>query len=109
MKTIFIFAEADSLHASLLELKNADTVSEQLAQAVYRPPVKHAIPYVSEYMVDFEETVHGLRRFVAANLYKGFSRLDYRVVLPDDFTDIESHAMDEIILRCGARQGRTRT
>lgn len=61
------------------------------------------LPYVSDYLVDFDETVEELRRFIGTSVYKGFMKLDYLIVLPDDCTNVESSALDNMLHFCGAK------
>lgn len=103
MKNVFLIAQQDTMLASLLNLKNPNTLLEFSKLTRFSMPKAHELPYVSEYLVDFDETVEALRRFIGSEIYKGFMRLDYMVALPDDCTDIESRAIDQIMICCGGK------
>ncbi len=103
MKNVFISAEKDTLLLSLLNLKNPNALGSMDPIQEFALKEPHDLPYVSEYMVDFDITVEALRRFIGYNVYKSFLRVDYLVILPDDMTSIETRTMEQIIVNCGAK------
>lgn len=88
---------------TLLNLRNPNALVDFSQPARFSMPAPKELPYVPEYLIDFDDTVEALRRFVGESLYKGFMRIDYLVAIPDDCTDIETRAIDEMMICCGAK------
>ena len=89
MRNVFISAENDTLLISLLNLRNPNALISASDFVDFSMNEPRELPYVSDYLVDFDETVEELRRFIGTSVYKGFMKLDYLIVLPDIFL----HAM----------------
>lgn len=103
MKSVFFIAEQDTLLGTLLNLRNPNALIDFSKPTRFSMPAPKELPYVSEYLIDFDDTVEALRRFIGNELYKGFMRIDFLVALPDDCTDIETRAINEMMLCCGAK------
>lgn len=103
MRNVFISAENDTLLISLLNLRNPNALIFASDFVDFSMNEPRELPYVSDYLVDFDETVEELRRFIGTSVYKGFMKLDYLIVLPDDCTNVESSALDNMLHFCGAK------
>ena len=99
--TMLAFAGLDDIGMYLIE-ENKEHFS--LVQAKkFEMRSRHLIPYVPDYLVNTEETVADLQKFFKNNMEKAKRKMNYRVILPDDFTEIESQAMEDIMLQAGAK------
>lgn len=98
MKTIFFAAEQDTLLASLLTLKSVNVLSETDEIIRFAVPKPKSMPYVPDYLVDYDATSQALNLFVTNEIYNGMRRINAFVALPDDCTTIETKALEDLML-----------
>ena len=105
MKSIFICAMADALRIASVDIRNGDHLFGPVEFFDYLPPTAHPLPYVPAYLQDYEFQPRFLKNFLRSDACKGIYRhCDYLVALPDDCTDLESNASQDLCVSVGAKR-----
>lgn len=104
MKSVFICAMADTLSAASVDIRNGDHLFGPLEFHSYLPPTNHPLPFVPAYLQDYYLQPKLLKSFLRSDACKGLYRhCDYLLALADDCTDLEAHALNELLTACGAK------
>lgn len=104
MKSIFVCAMADTLRIASVDIRNGDHLFGPVEFFDYLPPTQHPLPYVPAYLQDYELQPRMLKNFLRSDACKGIYRhCDYLIALPDDCTDLETTAIQDLCVSVGAK------
>lgn len=103
MRHVFVCPMNDTIEIAAVELQGEHRLSGGLTFDSYRPSAKPVYPYVPAYFQDYKRQRAPLRAFLRENLY-GFRPKSYLLLLHDDATDLEAHALSELLIGCGAKE-----
>lgn len=105
MKSIFVCALADTLRITSVDIRNGDHLFGPVEFYDYLPPTQHPLPYVPAFLQDYELQPRLLKNFLRSDACKGIYRhCDYLVALPDDCTDLETTAIQDLCVSVGAKR-----
>lgn len=105
MKVVFISPMCDTLKAAAVELRGDGKLAESASFSVYSPPGSRILPYVPAYFQDYNEQKKPFKNFLRTDVMKGlFRHPDFWLALHDDATDLEAHALSELMISSGAKE-----
>ncbi len=104
MKAVFVSPMFDYLRTAAVEIRSDGSLSDSLEFHNYMPPGGHMLPYVPAYFQDYNEQRKPFKAFLRSDILKGMLRhVDFWIALPDDTTDLEAHALSELMVASGAK------
>lgn len=105
MKAVFICPMADALKATTVDLRGAGEQIGALNFSVYEPAGAHALPFVPAYFQDYNAQRAAFKTFLRGEVAKGILRHPpFLLALHDDATDLEAHALSELMIASGAKE-----
>ena len=103
MRHVFVCPTNDTLEFALLDVSADHRIHGGVQFETYTPKEPPLYPYVPAYFQDYNRQRTPLREFLRDQTY-GFRPRDYLLVLHDDATDLEAHALSELLIACGAKE-----
>lgn len=103
MRHVFVCPMNDTFEIAALELYGEHRIYGGLNFQTYTPREKPLYPYVPAYFQAYHQQRDPLQRFLRENTY-GLKPKNYLLALHDDTTDLEAHALSELLIACGAKE-----
>ena len=102
MKLICVCPMNDTLEIGSFELYSDNRIYASLAFKTYKPAEEPLYPFVPAYFQSYNQQRLPLRKFLRDNTSMLRPR-DFLVALHDDATDLEAHALSELLIAVGAK------
>ena len=102
-KLVFVCPLEDSIQIGGIDLYSENRIHAAILFRDYVPPEAPVYPYVPAYFQSYNHQRGPLRRFLRENV-SGLRPRNYLLALHDDATDLEAHALSELLIACGARE-----
>ena len=103
MRHVFVCPTDDTIKVALLDVTVDRKIRGGIQFETFAPKEPPLYPYVPAYFQDYNHQRGPLREFLRDRTY-GFRPRDYLLVLHDDATDLEAHALSELLIACGAKE-----
>ena len=103
MRHVFVCPTNDTIEIALLDVSVDRRIHGGVQFETFTPKEPPLYPYVPAYFQEYNRQRTPLREFLRDQTY-GFRPRDYLLVLHDDATDLEAHALSELLIACGARE-----
>ncbi len=103
MRHVFVCPMDDVIEIALLDVYGDHRIHRGVQFVTFKPKEPPLYPYVPAYFQDYNRQRAPLREFLRDNTF-GFRPRDYLLVLHDDATDLEAHALSELLIACGAKE-----
>ena len=103
MRHVFVCPMNDTIETAVLDIYGDNRIHGPVSFVPFTPKEPPLIPFVPAYFQDYNHQRAPLRDFLKEQTY-GFKPRDYMLVLHDDATDLEAHALSELLIACGARE-----
>ena len=102
MKHMFVCPMDDVLKVAAAESKNGDLMGSPTFHN-YQPPEPPLYPYVPAYLQTYYQQRKPFKQFLHDQFGTTLRPRDYLLALHDDATDLEAHALSELLIAGGAR------
>ena len=103
MKHMFVCPMDDVLKVAAVEEKGG-VMYDAANFFNYTPPEAPLFPYVPAYLQQFYQQRKPFKQFLRDQFGSAFRPHDYLLALHDDATDLEAHALSELLIAGGARE-----
>lgn len=103
MRHVFVCPMEDTIVISAVEVFSESRIYGSLIFDTYEPAEVPPYPYVPAYFQEYNRQRGPLRRFLQEHTY-GLKPHNYLLALHDDATDLEAHALSELLIACGAKE-----
>ena len=103
MRHVFVCPMDDTIEIAAVETLSENRVRGKLLFETFYPQQVPLYPYVPAYFQDYNHQRGPLRDFLREHTY-GLKPHNYLLALHDDATDLEAHALSELLIACGARE-----
>ncbi|MBR6718955.1 MAG: hypothetical protein IKI77_11520 [Oscillospiraceae bacterium] len=103
MRHVFVCPMDDTIEIAMLDITGDYRVHGGINFVTFQPKEPPLYPYVPAYFQDYNHQRAPLRNFLRDETY-GFRPRDYLLALHDDATDLEAHALSELLIACGAKE-----
>ena len=103
MKHIFVCPMDDTLKITTVDVRLDEPLYGAINFQSYTPPEPSLYPYVPAYFQQYNQQRKPLRQFLHDHA-PGFRARNYLLALHDDATDLEAHALSELLIACGAKE-----
>ena len=102
MRHVFVCPMNDTIEIAAVEMQGG-RIYGGLSFETYRPKAEAAVPFVPAYFQAYKQQRKPLRAFLREQTY-GLKPKSYLLLLHDDATDLEAHALSELLIACGAKE-----
>lgn len=103
MKHMFVCPMDDTLRFATVDVRRDEPLYGTVSMQTYSPAGAAPYPYVAAYFQQYNQQRKPLRQFLH-NHFGSFRAADHLIALHDDATDLEAHALSELMIACGARE-----
>lgn len=103
MRHVFVCPMDDTLEIAAVELLGEHRICGGLTFDSFIPQEAPLYPYVPAYFQSYNHQRGPLRAFLREHIY-GIRPRSYLLALHDDATDLEAHALSELLIACGAKE-----
>ena len=103
MRHVFVCPTDDALKIALINVTVDRKIRGGIEFETYTPKEPPLYPFVPAYFQEYNQQRTPLREFLRDRTF-GFRPRDYLLVLLDDATDLEAHALSELLIACGAKE-----
>lgn len=104
MKAVFVCPMTDSLKAAAVELRTDSDQIGTLNFHAFSPTGARTLPFVPAYFQDYTAQRKPFKSFLRSEITKGILRHpSFLLALHDDATDLEAHALSELMIASGAK------
>ena len=103
MRHIFVCPTNDAFKIALVDVTVDRKIRGGIEFETYTPKEPPLYPFVPAYFQEYNQQRTPLREFLQDRTF-GFRPRDYLLVLHDDATDLEAHALSELLIACGAKE-----
>ena len=103
MRHVFVCPMNDTIEIAGIEIYSDLKVYGGITFDTYAPQEAPVYPYVPAYFQDYNHQRGPLRSFLREHTY-GLKPRNYLLALHDDATDLEAHALIELLIACGAKE-----
>lgn len=104
MKAVFVCPMTDSLRAAAVDLRSDSDTIGSLNFHSFTPSGARILPFVPAYFQDYNAQRKPFKNFVRSEVAKGLLRHpSFFLALHDDATDLEAHALSELMIAGGAK------
>lgn len=103
MRHVFVCPMDDTIEIAAVELFGEHRIRGGLTFDCYVPQEAPLYPYVPAYFQSYNHQRGPLREFLREHIY-GLRPRSYLLALHDDATDLEAHALSELLIACGAKE-----
>lgn len=103
MRHVFVCPMDDRFQVSGFELYSEQRIYGGLTFDTYVPQEAPLYPFVPAYFQAYNQQRGPLRTFLREHYY-GLKPHSYLLALHDDATDLEAHALSELLIACGAKE-----
>ncbi|MCQ2416981.1 MAG: hypothetical protein MJ071_04110 [Oscillospiraceae bacterium] len=103
MRHVFVLPRDDEIDIAPIELRVEKRVFGGIHFHTYRPQEPPLYPFVPAYFQNYHQQRKPLMKFLKEYTY-GLKPKNYLLALHDDATDLESHAISELLIACGAKE-----
>lgn len=103
MKHVFVCPMDDVLNVAAVTTKNGEP-DDNIAIHSYQPQEDALYPYVPAYLQHYYQQRKPFRAFLKDELGITLRPHDFLLALHDDATDLEAHALSELLIAGGARE-----
>jgi len=103
MKHLFVCPMDDTLKITSVDLRSDEPLYGAVNFQTYTPPDPSLYPYVAAYFQQYNGQRKPLRQFLRDHTGSTRPR-DCLLALHDDATDLEAHALSELMIACGVRE-----
>lgn len=103
MRHVFVCPMDDTIEIAAVEMLSDNRIRSGLMFETFIPQQAPLYPYVPAYFQDYNHQRGPLRDFLREHTY-GLKPHNYLLALHDDATDLEAHALSELLIACGAKE-----
>lgn len=103
MRHVFVCPMNDTIEIAAVELYSDNRIYGGLRFETFQPQEAPLYPYVPAYFQSYNHQRGPLRTFLREHTY-GLKPRSYLLALHDDATDLEAHALSELLIACGAKE-----
>lgn len=103
MRHVFVCPMNDTIEIAAIEVYSDLNVYGGITFETYAPQEPPVYPYVPAYFQNYNHQRGPLRSFLRDHTY-GLKPRNYLLALHDDATDLEAHALSELLIACGAKE-----
>ena len=103
MKHVFVCPMDDVLKVAAFTVKSGE-MDDNIKFHSYQPPEDAIYPYVPAYLQYYYQQRKPFRQFLRDQFGSTMRPHDYLLALHDDATDLEAHALSELLIAGGARE-----
>lgn len=103
MRHVFVCPMNDTIEIAAVELYSDQRIYGGLTFETFKPKEAPFYPFVPAYFQNYNHQRGPLRTFLRENTY-GLKPRSYLLALHDDATDLEAHALSELLIACGAKE-----
>lgn len=103
MRHVFVCPMDDIIEIAAVEIYGEQRIRGSLTFECYVPQEAPLYPYVPAYFQSYNHQRGPLRRFLQEHTY-GLKPHSFLLALHDDATDLEAHALSELLIACGAKE-----
>jgi hypothetical protein len=103
MRHVFVCPMDDDIVISGFELYSEQRIYGGLTFETFVPQEGPLYPFVPAYFQPYNQQRGPLREFLREH-YHGLKPHSYLLALHDDATDLEAHALSELLIACGAKE-----
>lgn len=103
MRHVFVCPMNDTIDIAVIEVRMENRLYGGVHLHTYTPKQPPLYPYVPAYFQAYRKQRKPLREFLLDYTY-GLKPKNYLLALHDDATDLESHALSELLIACGAKE-----
>ncbi|HAG13070.1 MAG TPA: hypothetical protein DCG49_04320 [Ruminococcus sp.] len=103
MRHMFVCPMDDVIRTALIEVRTDYRLAGGVHLRTFTPQQPPLYPYVPAYFQYYKKQRKPLREFLRDTMY-GYKPKCFLLVLHDDATDLESHALSEMLIACGAKE-----
>lgn len=103
MRSVFVCPMQDTIEIAAIEVYSDLNVYGGISFESYVPKEQPVYPYVPAYFQSYNHQRGSLRSFLREHTY-GLKPRNYLLALHDDATDLEAHALSELLIACGAKE-----
>ncbi|MBR3267802.1 MAG: hypothetical protein IKI58_03600 [Oscillospiraceae bacterium] len=103
MKLVFVCPMDDTIQIGGFDLYGENRIHAAISFQNYIPPEQPVYPYVPAYFQNYNYQRLPLRKFLRETI-SGLRPRNYLLALHDDATDLEAHALSELLIACGAKE-----
>ena len=103
MRHIFVCPTNDAFKIAMVDVTVDRKIRGGIEFETYTPKEPPLYPFVPAYFQEYNQQRTPLREFLQDRTF-GFRPRDYLLVLHDDATDLEAHALSELLIACGAKE-----
>lgn len=103
MRHVFVCPMNDTIEIAAIEVYSDLKVYGGITFDTYTPQEAPVYPYVPAYFQSYNHQRGPLRSFLREHTY-GLKPRNYLLALHDDATDLEAHALSELLIACGAKE-----
>jgi len=102
-KLVFVCPLEDSIQIGGFDLYSENRIHTAISFRNYEPPEPPMYPYVPAYFQNYNYQRGPLRKFLRETV-SGLRPRNFLLALHDDATDLEAHALSELLIACGAKE-----
>ncbi|MBQ8921305.1 MAG: hypothetical protein IJ060_03980 [Oscillospiraceae bacterium] len=103
MKLVFVCPMEDSIQIGGFDLYSENRIHAAISFRNYVPPEPPTYPFVPAYFQNYNYQRLPLRKFLRETV-SGLRPRNFLLALHDDATDLEAHALSELLIACGAKE-----
>ncbi len=103
MRHVFVCPMNDTIEIAGIEVYSDARIFGGITFETYTPPEAPVYPFVPAFFQDYNHQRAPLREFLREHTY-GLKPRNYLLMLHDDATDLEAHALSELLIACGAKE-----
>lgn len=103
MRHVFVCPMDDTIEIAAVDMLSDNRIRGGLIYDTFVPQQAPLYPFVPAYFQDYNHQRGPLRDFLREHTY-GLKPHNYLLALHDDATDLEAHALSELLIACGARE-----
>lgn len=103
MRHVYVCPMDDTIDIAAIEVRMENRLYGGVHLHTYTPKQPPLYPYVPAYFQAYRRQRKPLREFLLDYTY-GLKPKNYLLALHDDATDLESHALSELLIACGAKE-----
>ena len=103
VKLVFVCPMEDSIQIGGFDLYSENRIHAAISFQNYVPPEEPTYPFVPAYFQNYNHQRMPLRKFLRENI-AGIRPKSFLLALQDDATDLEAHALSELLIACGAKE-----
>ena len=103
MRHVFVCPMDDTIEIAMLDITGDYRVHGGINFVTFQPKEPPLYPYVPAYFQSYNHQRGPLRSFLREHTY-GLKPRNYLLALHADATDLEAHALSELLIACGAKE-----